>query len=73
MSQVGDVALDRFCTPSRLVHLALEAFNVRRVILESVANLVFEVIDNDKVGEKWQDVFDFEQVGTFEELHGSAG
>lgn len=63
IAQVGNVALDRFCAPSRLVHVVLEPFDVRRVALERRADLVLEVVDDHEVGEEGKDVLDFEQVG----------
>lgn len=60
IAEVGNVSLDRLGAARRVVHVALEALNVRRVALERGADLVLEVVDDDKVGEERQDVLDFE-------------
>lgn len=72
ISQVGDVALDGLCAPSRFVHVVLEPLDVRRVVLESRADLVLEVVDDHKIGEKGEDVLYLEQVGRLEEAHSPA-
>jgi hypothetical protein len=52
VAQIGNVALDGLCAPSCLVHVVLQPLDVRRVALESRADLLLEVIDDDEVGEK---------------------
>lgn len=63
VAQVGNIALDGLCAPSRLVHIVLEPLDVRRVALESRADLVLEVVDDHEIGEEGKDVLDLEQVG----------
>ena len=71
--QVRDVLLDRVRRLRRVVHLLLELVDVRGVALERVRVLLFEVVDDDEVGEEGEDVLDFEDVGGFEELNGAGG
>ena len=73
VAEVRNVGLDRLGRPGRVVHVALEALNVGRVALERGADLVLEVVDDDKVGEEGQDVFNLEEVRRFEEPHRTAG
>ena len=51
------------------VHLCLELVDVRRVAFERGANLLLEVVDDNEVGEEWEDVFYLEQIGVLEEAH----
>ena len=67
--QRGDVLLDGVRVARCLVHVRLERVDVRRVALEGGADLFFEVVDDDEVGEERQDVFDLEQLGVLEEPH----
>ena len=46
----GNILLDRVCVVRRFVHFCFECVNVRRVALESGANLVLEVVDDDEGG-----------------------
>lgn len=64
-----NVLLDSIGAASRLVHLVLESIDATGVALECGTDLFFEIIDNDKVGEEWQNVFDREQVGAIKEPH----
>jgi len=60
--QTLNVPLDRLGRRGRLVHFRLELLDARRIVLKRRANFRLEVVDNDKVGEEWEDVFDFDQV-----------
>lgn len=61
--QRRDVCLDGGRIRGRLVHFSAKAVNVRRVPLERITYLILEVVDNDKVGEEGEDVFDLQEVG----------
>jgi hypothetical protein len=69
--QLLDISLDRVCSPRCVAHVSLEAFDVRGVGFEGVADLVFEGVDDYEVGEEGEDVFDFEERGRVEEAHGT--
>lgn len=70
--EVVDVLLDRFCRRGSFVHFGSQFLNLGRVVFERVANLGFEVIDDHKVWEEGQNVFDFDQIRSLEELHRTA-
>ena len=59
--QRGDVLLDGVRVARCLVHVRLERVDVRRVALEGGADLFFEVVDDYKVWEEGEDVFDLEE------------
>lgn len=69
--EIRDVFLDGFCASSRFVHFGFERLDVIAVPLKSIADLFLEVIDDDKVGEERQNIFDLDEVGILEKLHSS--
>lgn len=36
-----------------------------RVAFKCSGDLFFEVVDDNEIGEEWQDIFDFEKAGVF--------
>lgn len=51
-----------------LIHSFLQGVYVSAVVFKSSADLFFEVVNDDEIREKWDEVFDFEEITTFEEV-----
>lgn len=58
--EVLDFGLDELGRRRRLVHLGLEALDLGRARLERRADLDLDVVDDNKVGEERENVFDCE-------------
>lgn len=70
----ADVRLDGLGARSRLVHLPFQRVDVPRIPFQRVADLLLEVVDNDKVREEGDQVLDAEEavsgVAALEEIKG---
>ena len=72
-AELVNVLFDRLRALARFVHLPFEILDSLRVGLESIANLVLEVVNDDKVWEVRQYVFDGQQLAALDEGHGPEG
>lgn len=66
--QILNILLDRFRRLSRVVHLGPERFNLGSIFFQSRAYFQFKIVNDHKVGEKGQDVFNLDQISGFEEF-----
>lgn len=60
--QRGDVLLDAFCRLRRLIHLTLQLINMRGILLQSMRNLFFEVVNDYKVREERQYILNLQEI-----------
>ena len=65
-----DIRLDMRSRRLTIIHLLLQAINLVAVVFEGGADFLFEIVDDDEVGEEGDEVFDAEEVDAAEELDG---
>lgn len=53
----------------RIIHLSLQRVDLTRVLLQSRADFLFEVVDDDEVREEGNQIFDAQKFAPLEELH----
>lgn len=52
-----------------LIHLTLQLLDMTRVLLQSMCNLLLEIVDDHKVREERQYIFNLQQISVFQKLH----
>ena len=67
--QSRDILFDRLSRLRSLVHILLQCIDMRRVTLQSMCNLLLEIINDDKVRKEWKDILDLEKISVLQKPH----